>query len=602
MEKSEKNTIELTQALKELVKIINTAKDQKNNQKLLERYLIAQKSKLVYLGRQIATYTGIPPTSTAANQFGLYVASTIISNTSTRTEFLLDALKTKVPRQVLKEQILRFITDFSKYLEKDKEEILDIAHKQLLVLQQLKESDKAAKDDPEWLSRIQKLENKINLLTKHISPGLRNSQEKREEDKEKEQRVQRSKEKRKQKQAKSKKDKEDKEEFISVLGDIADLKCFCNFKSRKRVSKQTLLREITIHMLETSSLCYLSVFPTLCLVDTKLSINQCIPNRTDPNLIMVSELYLVHVLEALVRLTGESKEESSICISEYRKTGSFSKDLLQKAIIAHSPDVSKAILAVMILPMNESFYIHLIKILYIVIHKCVSKRIVSLEKTLLRNLPDLLLNTSRSYNISLLRRHNAKNRKTNNQNGNLEELEGSTRDIKIRPIAFDDLLNKRVSYDWYTLVNLVSSGIFNEESLLFRYFSKYHSFRHLVLNSLLRILVRKISGSVYKDILSKQNGNKTNMNNQVVSDRSRVEDRVIPEELTRIVRRRILYLLHMKTIQILKTSRILQIPEVLNEIDSNEFDKLGLPEHPSELIAFLSLALPLFIYSVYSLR
>ncbi|KAH9385247.1 uncharacterized protein NEMAJ01_0143 [Nematocida major] len=552
MEKRELNTELLRKTVRELLSIMENADVLPKETFHIQKFFLEQRSKIIQLGKLVVVLSGIPENSKEALKFGRLLVSNYICSNVVSIEFLNRALTCELESEgLLKEEIIQFVSKSLAYLKKDKKDFLRTIKKEKSVLKRLKTSEKAARSNPEWKSEIETLEERI----RNISLIIRNRAAPKKET------------------AKPPKDRG----FRDLIYRLSRLKCFCSFKRKAKVSKYDVLREVTLHMLETQSICYISIIPFMCKDRQKINIEMCSPLGIEPGFIGKAKKYIKYTLQELAKsCPRDAARHVRACVAEYRKTGDFEKTKLRDALMALSPSRTSTIEKVVESPTNRIFHINIIRILYLLIHDSAFNKIQQYKKlhSVGTNTLAIFVRENRIYHRALIRRY-----ASTPKDAPLERVSedgGQSLHFLVRSKAFADT---------FYLTRTISDGIFTADGILSSYYRTYHVLRTSILASLLDILTKKVSAIVCANIDS----------------RARRDRKCSADKLHSIVKRRILSLLHVMTIRFLKTKNI-SPREFVSSINLDEFEKRGIPGCHKEVWMFLLLALPMFVFSASILR
>ncbi|KAI5192256.1 hypothetical protein NEMIN01_1908 [Nematocida minor] len=563
MEEKDASIELLRKTVKELLSFVEEADKMPKESFQMQKFFIDNRNRISELGRIVVTMAGMPADSLEALKFGRLFVSNYICSNIVSTQFLTRVLTDEVAKEVLKEEIISFVKSLTVYLEKDKENLLMTIQKEKDLLQKLKDSEKAAKSDPEWTKEIEILEKRIkNISILVLDKKATESSRKR---------IERIKE-------------QNNPDFIELMESLSRLKCFCSFRKNKKPSKYALLRETTLHILETEQICYISVMPFLCQENKKFNIEMCSPTGQDVEFIPTAKKYIEYIFTELMKASPENSSNTiEMCLKEYRETGTYKREHIQDVLLEHSPPRAASIQKAMESLTNTIFYINIVRCIYLVIHDFAYHSMLKYKKTEKIDLSLIFLRENKKYHNKLIRQYVSKMEKS--ENISEEPKEKNKKHLQ----NYSFLVDRDAISSKFHLVRAISHGIFTEENILSEYFKEYHTLRRSVLNTLLDILSRKISSQVYEEMLEKK-GKHKNVNQM------KKESRETPKELSALVRRRILSTLQSVATRFMKTKSI-KPRAFLYSIHSNEFEKRGLPRYHKEMYMFLMLALPLFAFS-----
>ncbi|KAI5156252.1 hypothetical protein NEPAR06_2149 [Nematocida parisii] len=556
----------IKKTVRELLNIVSQADSIPRDGSNIQKFFIEHRKKIISLGKLVAVLSGIHPKSVEADKFGKLLVFNYICSNVVSIQFLHQILlEDTLQAHTLKTQITNFVRELTEYAEKDKKDFLACMQQERLVLNQLKSSEKAAKENPEWLKEIELLEKRIN----NISILIKDKKPKPELP---------------QKSVKTKKSKQNTE-FLEILDTLTHFTCFCGFKKRKRPSKYDILREITISMLETEKISYISVMPFLCTDHQKLNIEMCSPQAMDINLIKCAKQYIQYILKTFIKYIHNDEAIRIIkeIIKEYKETKIYNRIKLANAFLMISPARQESIHKAMNSLTVSVFYINVIRVIYLLIHDFAYNRICEYKDISGVDLHKIFLRENKEYHKLLIHKYSKSPNNVNHLPMKIptKKMHRMT-ELSLEFMNIHDLKRSKVFNNKFYLVRTISDGIFSKSGVLSDYFEKYHGLRISILQSLLIILTKRITQAVKHKI--HKNANNPNMSN------------IESKYLTSIIRRRILSTLHIFTIRFLKTNSI-KPRSFIYTIPPYEFDRRGLPLHYNELCMFFLLAMPVFAYS-----
>ncbi|KAI5135745.1 hypothetical protein NEAUS06_1630 [Nematocida ausubeli] len=576
MEEKHISTGLIKKTVKELLEIVEQADKFPKESLCIQRFFMEHRNKIFDLGKLVAVQAGMQPDSLEAIKFGKLLVFNYICSNVVSIQFLHQILSDEAFKvHVFRSQICSFVKELMEYAKKDKSDFLACMKREKKVLKQLKNSEKAAKNDPEWTKEIEDLEKRIrniSILIKDKSPN------------------------KPQEKVVPEKQPRRKSQFLESLEILTHFTCFCGFKRHRRPSKYAILRELTINMIETERVSYISVMPFLCMDRQKINIEMCSPNRVDSDMAKAVEKYIKYIL---VQFSKYVETDTVLLIKkanrDYKKTGCYNKERLRDIFLRISPIRKESILKAVNSITDSFFYINIIRVIYLLIHDFAQSYLHRQKEVQKKDIPTILLSENKIYHRALIQKYYKNNTSKESMSGHMVKMPAKKihrLDVLLQesPEIFN--LRNRKSFDnKFYLARAISDGIFTESGALSGYFRKYHALRVSILQSVLSILTRRIAEAVRKEIYAKGESTRD----------EKCLSREGTKQIHSIVKRRILSTLNILAIRFLKTKSIKPRTFIYN-ISPSEFEKRGLFGHYNELCMFLLLAVPIFAYSANILQ
>lgn len=595
MEEKDISLKHLKESVNELLSIVEHAEIFPKESTQIRKYFIEKRDKICGLGKRIAILSGLASDSEEALRFGKLVVSNYLCSNAVSTKFLRDAFTSTNVKDKLKEEIVHFTRALLKYLEEDRKALQKLVQKEGEILKKLKESEKAAKHNPEWTREIESLERKIKNISKIITDKKDNEKDTNnksilqiDNDTKRKNENQNNNLNNSLNEDQNNNLDEKSKVFIELLERLSRLKCFCSFKKNKKPSKYDILKELAVHIFETEKISYISVMPYICQAERKISIEMCSPDGIDSDFIESAKKYIEYILIEIVdnstEVVAESIRES---VKYYKKSGKYKKEHIKKIFVGIAPNRMLSIQKILLSSNDTVFYINIIRFIYLMIHDLAYDTMKSHRKTEEIDLPYIILRENRIYHKQLIKEWISSNPAQDERYTGLTNTDKTSRISLLYPI----LSNIPLSLDTFVLIRTISNGIFSDGNVLSEYYKEYHLLRVSVLRTILDIITKKISTEVYAQMASTKK--------EATKHRQKSTTHP-PKELLSIVRRRILNTLHVLAIRFIR-SKSIRLRTYISKIDTNEFVKRGLPVRHAELYMLLSLALPLFAFSSHIL-
>lgn len=587
-----KYTRELVEeTVKELQAIAGKAEKCANEQEKMEQFLISQKQRVKQLGQILAAYSGIPQESAAAHRLGVLIVVNFLNQNIGNLEFLAQVLNRRITKAELKEAIIRFVAAVDAHMKQDTANMLTQLQQEIAVLQRLKESKQAARDDPEWQREITALSQKMQAMSISLGrPPARASTRAATapatpaaplsapacslaESPATSTMAQKGKAVKHQLASEPKKQKK----LTDLISSLATLTCFCNFQRRHVPQMSTVVQETLLYILETNTFNYLSIIPRLCTQSYKISVEMCSPKDLSQEAAFGYQRYIVRMLQNLTDITKKDSQLLDELVSVFYQERQISRPLLQSLLLGYSPRRHREIVLAITSRSPALFYINVVRVLYLIIHDVVMGHLIIEAANQDMSLISLLSLLNRRHHEKLLIRYQRKSTKRASTDQPLGSA-ATKRSANLCSISFADLASKRLRRNKRLLARVIANGVFTNTGLLSGYFATYHSFRTSVLQGAAKSIAKRLA---------------TDQLQQLAATQSSLES------LQASAHRQLLGFLRAQTVRFLSSK--LEIAEFLHRLALEGAAQKGFPSQAKEVQLFISVALPLFVFSMASL-
>jgi len=567
MEEKDSGAQTARESVKKLLEIARKAEKIVRERGEVQTYLIRNRDTAKRLGEIVAAYSGFEKGSKEGARLGALVAIRCFCESEGSLQFLEDAANGAVEKKELKRKIEEFLRRSQASLEKEREEALVWAEKEKHVLKALKRSERAARSAPAWKREIEELEEKIKKMEIFLKTDGKEKKSMEE--------ISKSRKSEQKKSAKSKISKAQRALFLKSLESLAGLRCLCNFQKNTKVQKHALARELILSAMETPQMNFLHVLPKVCQGGAyKVSVEACAPCAVPAEYAPLVELYAIETLKAIAHVVKRGEDKVEACKSMYQETGALLKTALEEVFLEISPLRKKAVRKTFESQDPRVFLANLVRILYLSIHDAAIGRLSSESAKIGTGVTDVLQAVNREHHRKLIRQEEKKRRK--------EPTAEKTQTMHVR-----ELRRPSVYKNTFIIIQLVSEGIFTETGTLSNYFRKYHRLRTLVLNAACDLLVDSIASAAFSKIHNRAEGSLQRMGRT-------------PPSFKNLVRIRVLGFVRIMAIRFLRTN--ISAGEFADLITEEDLDRRGISGSRKDVVEFVAAAIPLFSFSVSSLR
>ncbi|KAI5191649.1 hypothetical protein NECID01_1560 [Nematocida sp. AWRm77] len=615
MEKKDQASIPIEDIVKELLEIAAKAEKcarEQTQAEEMENFLIGCRERVKELGQLVAVYSGIPQDSREALRLGTLVVVNFLNRHAGNLQFLTHVISGTITRDELRCAIIGFLHTVDAYMERDRQNMLVQIKRELAVLHALKESKKAAGDDPEWKSSIEDLEKKMRTMSISLRRSSRSTRlqiasfssaavqetsvlaspsspskssktlktSKSSHCPSKEGKASRKRflkmEQRKYKQAR---------DLISALGTLT---CFCNFQGRAVPSAFAVVRELILGVLDTNVFSYLYTLPRLCQLSSKISIDMCVPKYCEQN----TQTYQKYIIRMLQNIADITKKETSLLaelLAVFYKEREIPRGLFQNLLLAYSPRRVGAISMAVNSRSSASFYINSIRLLYLVIHDIVVSHLTIEAANMDTSLLSLLSQINKIYHEKMLAKYLKKTKKRYKKHP-VPDTETHTPSQPSRPrrtssVTLADLSKDALRRKKKLVVRLMFESIFSSKGLLSEYFSKHHRLRTSIFQSVARVIAKRLSVS---EINAQQ---ESSLPPHGTPSREALLCRTVHKKLIRFLRKKAVVFISSR----------MEITNFVQDIEVHELENFGLAEQFQEIRMLMLGVFPLFVFSVASL-
>lgn len=584
-------------AVRELLAVVAETKQILNSKQSIEKYLVEHRNRIDRLGLTVAVLSGLPIGSCAARKFGRLVVSLPLHSGTDSTPFLTGILG--LARDQARKEIAGFVRKTSEEIRRNRMAYTMHLQKELLLLQKLKQSEKAARNDPAWLRDIQCLEDKIKKqILSHsmaeqgrrgtrqapVKPDVSAMQLRRKEQhfhlpepetdplllepSEKEQHI-------KEAGICNAANKLQNQllliSLMQVLQRAALLRCYCNYQQGHSVGPQDILQELALSLLESGRIRFLNILPKICTERSKISVEMCSPKVQTQKDARIVGSYVVDTLILLAEMEGKPADALEDLKKQQENGEEMDFDTLESALVLEAASNKGSIRRVFSTQNPAIILGNAVRLIYLIINHKVSQWLHTLgQKT---ELSVLLLDAGRLMCSRPLA--SAKIRHKSDS--------GIFGDSNRHNLSSESELASAYAPEENTVLSV--SGIFVRGSPLFPYYTQLHGLRVSLIRTAFKILTRKVA-----EILM----HKQRFPNTDAGVLKRIHPPIVPASIASIVHRRILKFLERHTRACIRQN-IMPYAYVEMMPDS-ELDKEGLRAYERETRTLLANALALSVW------